>query len=430
MLDAERDLLVRGIAAAKAGGKDEARFFLEKFLRLEPAMEMRTEAWRYLAEISDSSSEKRDYIGRILAVDPADGDARRELALLDGRLDPADIVNPDRVPQPAPSATAMMTGERLSCPRCGSGRLVAGADGKTLVCQHCRYEEPIVQRGHDAVHDRDFTATMWTAKGHRTAERTVAFACGGCGASFLLPPGIQSCTCPFCGSVHVNPDAESREFITPAAMLPFGHAAPDVLETLRSEISQEPASGPLPVYIPVWMFTFVGTVRWTGDEHDQERFGSQPEKISGDYAVIDQVALVCGTARLPEPLQHLVDTFDLSALRACDPRQLAGYPVATYQLTLDEASVVGRRKALKALDAAVREELGDIPHLEMTFARVGVDTFMLLLLPFWIAQYGPPDERRLVFVNGQTRTIGQNAQEPGLIARIARWAGLSREPEA
>lgn len=125
MLDVGRDLLVRGIAAAKAGGKDEARFFLEKFLRLDPPMEMRTEAWRYLAEITDHPSEKRDYIGRILAFDPTDGSARRALALLDGRLDPADIVNPDRVP---PLGTfcdsrdrrraALMSAMRIGSPRC------------------------------------------------------------------------------------------------------------------------------------------------------------------------------------------------------------------------------------------------------------------------------------------------------------------------
>lgn len=429
MFDAERDLLVRGVAAAKAGSKDEARFFLEKLLRLDPPMEMRVDAWQYLAEIADDPAEKRDHIGRAVAADPTNGSIRRALALLDGRLDPADIVNPDRLSPLDSSATTATSGERLSCPQCGSGRLIAASDGQRLVCEHCHYEEAIVFRSADTTGDRDFTATMWTAKGHRTAERTVAFECGSCGASFVLPSGVQSLACSFCGSVHLHSESQSRELLTPDAVLPFGTSASEVRDTLQSELRNEPASDPLPVFLPVWMFTFAGTVRWTGYEPNRDSFASQKEPRSGKYTVIEQVALVCATPRLPQPLQHLVEEFDLSALRAYDPRQLAGYPVATYQITLDAATIAARRKALKALAPVVREEIANLVDLEITFTHVGVDTFRLLLLPFWIAQSGPPDERELTFVNGQNGAIGQNAREPGLLSRIARLAGFSPDSD-
>jgi ribosomal protein S27AE len=174
MLNVDRDLLVRGIAAAKAGNKDQARFFLEKFLDEDPPIEMRVEAWRYLAELSDDMADKRDYIGRILTFDSTDGGARRALAVLDGRLDPADIVNPERLTPLVSPETAAIHGERLSCPRCGSGRLVAGPDGLTLVCEHCHYEEPIVRRGDAAADEnRDIAATMWTAKADGQTDRGV-----------------------------------------------------------------------------------------------------------------------------------------------------------------------------------------------------------------------------------------------------------------
>src|SRR6185295_8650113 len=135
MIDDGRDLLILGIAAAKDGRRDEARRYLELCLLNDPQTDTRLQAWRYLAEVSDNTAEKRDYLDRVLAVDPTDGTARRALAILDGRLNPSDVVNPDRI---APGLAAHSVGvqtdgsspagaERLSCPRCGSGRMVAGS---------------------------------------------------------------------------------------------------------------------------------------------------------------------------------------------------------------------------------------------------------------------------------------------------------------
>jgi hypothetical protein len=265
---------------------------------------------------------------------------------------------------------------------------------------------------------------MWTARGHRRAERTIAFVCGGCGASFLLPPGIQSLTCPFCGSVHVDSESAAREFIAPDGAVPFGPPAADVLATLRSATKSEPLAGPYAVYLPVWMLTFAGEVHWTGYEQEREGLESRMEKVSGERTVIEQPALVCAVSQLPQSLEHVVDEFDLAALVPYDPRQLAGLPLATCQLTLDEASIPARRKAVEALRMVVREELSHVARLEMTFGRLGVDSFKLLLLPFWIAHVGLSETRQLVFVNGQTGAIGENARQPGLLSWIARLAGF------
>jgi hypothetical protein len=301
---------------------------------------------------------------------------------------------------------------------------VTAADGKMLVCEHCHYEQPIGAGQDAAVPDHDFAATMWTAKGHQRAERTLAFVCGGCGASFLLPPGVQSLTCPFCGSVHVTSEAAPREFITPDAVVPFKATAAGALQALRSSGTTEPVSGPSAVHLPVWMFIFAGEVRWTGWEQEQEGLNSRRVKISGDHTVIEQSALVSASPRLPEALHHMVDGFDLSALVPYDPRQLAGRPVVAYQITLDEASIEARRKAIEALRKEVAEDHDDVFSIEMTFGRVGIDTFKLLLLPFWTAQLGGPPARRTVFINGQTGIVGEDAGPPGLLSRIARLAGF------
>src|SRR5262245_54477000 len=169
----DRDLLVRGLAAARGGEKGLARKYLQLFLAIDPPTNQQIEALNALAEIAETDSEKRDYVTRVLAFDPINGTARRTLAILDGRLHPDDIVNPDRLPPlqtPPPSDVF-----RLTCPRCGSGQMSPAPNGTALVCEHCGYSEAIASQPARAVRDQDFYAAMWSAKGHRSGERTRTF---------------------------------------------------------------------------------------------------------------------------------------------------------------------------------------------------------------------------------------------------------------
>ncbi|MGH9173462.1 MAG: hypothetical protein ACRD1H_03840, partial [Vicinamibacterales bacterium] len=75
-----RDLIMRGIAAAKANRRQEARTLLEQALRAEPGVRDRIRAWRYLSEISETVAEKRSFLEKILVADASDGSARRALA--------------------------------------------------------------------------------------------------------------------------------------------------------------------------------------------------------------------------------------------------------------------------------------------------------------------------------------------------------------
>src|SRR5690554_6104979 len=137
-----RDLLTRGVAAAKAGDKEEARFYLEWLLITNPTDDQRAEAWLWLAIISDEEEEKRHFLDEILSRNPAHARARRQLAILQGRLQPDDIVNPEtlaaraRSNEPAQAEPA----RRFTCPRCAS-RLVFTPDGSSLHCEHCDYRE-------------------------------------------------------------------------------------------------------------------------------------------------------------------------------------------------------------------------------------------------------------------------------------------------
>ena len=100
MSETARELLVRGVAAAKTGqarDREEARFYLEWVLRSDDAAsDQKASAWLWLSQIEDDPQKKRDCLENVLGWDPANGPARRGLAILDGRLKPEDIIDPDK----------------------------------------------------------------------------------------------------------------------------------------------------------------------------------------------------------------------------------------------------------------------------------------------------------------------------------------------
>src|SRR5512146_3083832 len=213
MSDATRDLLVRGIAAFKARDFGEARHYLEWLLRLEPPVDQRLDALMCLVEISRDPVEQRSLLEDALALDPADPRPRRRLAILEGRLDPAQIVDPDRLPAAAaltPDA-ADSGARRFTCPTCG-GRMVFTPDGQSLVCEYCAGRErsvtqiqeqhapqvgfygpsskppagsPSASESAAGVPEEDFTVAMATARGHLAPARQHILACQGCGAGFI-----------------------------------------------------------------------------------------------------------------------------------------------------------------------------------------------------------------------------------------------------
>ena len=64
----------------------------------------------------------------ILANDPTEARARRKLAILDGKLKPDEIVDPDHLAQPPPDTQEANDPKRFICPKCG-GRMTYTPDG-------------------------------------------------------------------------------------------------------------------------------------------------------------------------------------------------------------------------------------------------------------------------------------------------------------
>ena len=422
--DAGHDLLVRGIAAAKSNSRSEARFFLERALASSPAMPDRIQAWRYLADLSESPAEKREYIGKILAVDPTDGLARRGLAILEGRLEPADVIDPEHLP-PQSTGPQAASGRRFACRQCGSPDVFYAPDGHSLVCEQCRHSEPVDAAGAlEPPTANDFAAAMWAARGHRRPIATQSFACKACGAAFLLRPEVLSLTCPYCRSVYVIEQLDRREFIPPDAIIPFAISQDDAARRLREWMQKEEMAEhitpPRGVYQPVWIFGFLGEVEWRGMGHSRD----QAAPMSGSYVVVDCFVRVAAGRGLTNSPTAIVDEFDVGTLVPYDPQQLADWPAETYAISLEDAAVAARQRALAKLRPEVTDSVGPaVQDLQMHFLKVGIDSFQLVLLPLWLASVDHRGSSFRVIVNGRTGTMWADRPTHGIRGWVARWLG-------
>ncbi len=418
MQDNLRDLLTRGVAAARAGQAEEARFFLEWLLRSEPPSAELLEAWYWLGEVSPDPAEKRRCLEEVLARDPADPRARRALAILDGRLKPEDIVDPDRLSVQTAAGPTPAEARRFTCPKCG-GRMVYAPDGQALVCDHCARREA---RDATAAARQDFTVAMATARGHRVPVAARAFDCQGCGTPFLLGPQAISVTCPYCGSAHVVDETNSRELIPPDGLIPIGLTAPQAAQALQAwlvheklQVRTEALQG---LYLPVWAFDLAGQAPWAGMEYDSRRRAWMP--ISGVEVVLEDNVCVAASDRLPGPAREVLGTFDLNAARPYDPSYLADWPAETYQRAMSDAALLARQRAFAGCRARVeRDVLRQIKNVQISSAGIAVDSYRLLLVPVWLGAFDLEGRRYTVAINGVSGEVHGEKPRSG----VAEWLG-------
>ncbi len=437
MSESARDLLIRGIAAAKAQDKDEARFYLEWALRTDADRQQKAEAWLWLSEISDDPADKRNCLEEVLAIDPANAVARRGLAILDGRLDPADIIDPDRhsvAPQEEPSQPVKT--HRFICQQCG-GKMGFKPDGKSLRCEYCGHEQTLLAalNAGAMVQEHDFIVALATAKGHSKPVGMHPFECQGCGASFLLASNALSLSCAYCGSAHVVELPETRQLIPPEGLIPFRVSEQAARRAFREWLKEKKLQGKTQVtpvrgfYLPTWTFDLVGEIRWQCQTYRDDSiefdvrgipvsFSNRSHRLlreEGSHPVLEDDILVPASQKLPADL--IVDAakgYALSGVVPYDEAYLADWPAEVYDVSVSDASLVARRemleKARRSVQTHLSASLGYVKDLRLNTSGVLVESFKLILLPVWVARYYNEGEVYHVVINGQTGDVW--AQEP------------------
>ncbi len=426
-----RTLLLQGIEAAKEGHAADAYYYLEWVLRSEASDAQYADAWLWLSKIYDEAADKRLCLEHALAHQPLNPIARRGIAVLDGRLQADEIIDPNQQrerPAAGSDPQAVKT-EQFQCPRCAA-RMNYTPDNKALVCEFCHYRQELdtpeahvqTDYGIGGI-EKDFIAALSTAKGHSQPVAMRLLQCMGCAVEFVLAPETLSLTCPYCDAVYVTETAETRELLPPQALIPFATTQDDVKLTLRAWVKQHKIERPrvspiVGMYVPVWTFDIGGELIWRGFQ----RRGDNWVQVSGSHHLLRDDVLIPATQKRSKPLGPAIHEFDYDGLVAYDSRFLADWPAERYQLTLAEASLQARKQVVTDIRRH-SHQLTDgesIKDFSLNTMNMVVESYKLILLPLWLIHLQVDDAMYDVVVNGQNgRVYGEHPQS--LAGKLFSW---------
>jgi hypothetical protein len=426
MTEYDNDLLKEGILRYKAKEYDEARNFFERALDTADDMETRLQASLYLGRLTDDPQRKRRFLEDALAMDIFNAEARRELAILDGRLQRGMIVNPDKLPAQSAGREKVET-NRFTCPKCG-GRMVYTPDGVSLICEYCSRSENLATK--PAEKQQDFIIAMADGRGFRKTVSVKTFQCGGCGATFLLPPKQLSATCAYCGSNHVLVLHGKKDLVEPDAILPMTTTPKQAEDSLSHWLKQAHiqvqgrVEAPAGVFLPIWSFDITGSIPWAGKIMQDKR--EQP--VSGEKTFYFTNLGIPATRTMRELLVKHLPEYDLA--RACDfdRRFLAGWMAEIPEFSMAETSLDARQTAVKNVRALIRQDFDNVQDLTYATSGMSVVAFRLILLPAWILHISVQGQTARVFINGYCGAVHTDlpGQEPGWVETLVEGGKLLR----
>lgn len=409
--DFDNDLLREAIMHIKASEFEMARNYLERALEVADDNTTRMQVNYYLAMITNDPHQKRNYLEETLAIDPTHADARKALAILDGKLKADEIVDADHLSAQS-TQTQNARAERFTCPKCGS-RMVFAPDGRSLVCELCRRQQIL---GPDAsANEQDFILAMANGQGQRKPVAMKTFICQGCGANFLLPPQMISETCAYCGSVYVL--AGTRELISPDSIIPMAfdqHGAALRLVGWMEQHKITPSGKlqpPRGLYLPVWTFDIVGSVPWSGTLYRDKHV----VPVSGVQSVLFNDLAVYGTSKLADLLPHIIKDFQWTRAPAYDPRYLAGWPAEIYEVKMADASLDARKQAVSNIRATIYDQEAGVQNLYYSTSGLSVMSFRLVLISVWVTEYTIDGNAYRVIINGQSGSVFGETLSHGIL---------------
>ena len=425
--------LTQGVAAVKQNQVDEAVYELSFVLRTRSTDEERGEAWYWLSQLFADPEEKRVCLEHALALVPQLGPAQRALAVLEGRLSPEEIINPNTVHDERTAETETAVSQKFACPQCDAGMRFDAAQ-ELLHCAFCGLTQTVAEqaaavgekngRFGQGAFEQDFVAALSTAKGHLQPINLRVLTCQSCTTEFMLAPEMVSVTCPYCESVFVTDIAESADIMPPHAMLPFRLPESKAAQIRRRWLKEHrvPVTNLPPlhgVYQPVWTFDMGGEVTWRGEVKRNDSY----VPVSGSRLLFFDDVLVPGGKQVTRQLVQAITSFELSQLEPYDARYLASWPAERYTLPLADASLQGRSRVLKKLRKRPQEVARyheTVYNIRLNFSGLVVESFKLLLLPLWIGHYQADGQPYELLINGQTGEVVGERPLRGL-GKLVGW---------
>ncbi len=424
-----QSLLRNAVISAKNGEYKLAEQYLDRVFAATDDHDTLAEAWYRLSEITSDPAEKRKMVENALSHNMTHAQARRSLAILDGKIKSEEVVDPDALPA-APQEDVKADAQRFTCPKCG-GRMVYSPDGRSLVCEFCARDENLSSTGGKGADEQDFFAAMATVRGHSKPVARQVFHCQGCGAEFILPPGVISATCAYCASPHVVSLAETRALLDPDAIIPHVFDQRRAIRILVDWVRQHeftPQGKVIPprgFYLPVWTFDVGGSIDYRGESEPDEidvvlLQQPSPGREQGSYPVLVDDLSIPASSKLERRVEPLIATYDLRQAKPYDPRYLSDWPAEVYDVPLADASLAARSQAYARYKKILPQKFAHLENFKMSSANLAIDSYKLLLLPLWMTVVPYEDKEYVVLVNGQTGTV-QGEVPPGAQKSIKGW---------
>lgn len=396
----------------------------------------------WLGRLEDDPDVRMKHVKHVLALQPNNGEAMREMMILKGELDPDADFNDFTEAEVRHADGAVAAKIRtIKCPRCGSPNMSDDdASDNILVCDSCGYkiDKPKTTGGGlqsltAALIKRRSQDVVWIV-GSRTLK------CNGCGAERTLGRSQMSSECPFCGSRQVIEQDALGSLTQPEGIVPFRVPKQEALEQVKlatkstmeklkgffveNRISRTEISG---VFLPFWVFDGMVDITHTYEMVEN----GQQDKTSGTIRLLAGDLGGIGNFRSSNTLRSITERFNDALLnlpipafkqpptelvlrtgkfdygRAVDykPDFIAQHAAELYTIDFDKASMEVRGTVSEVMRRKYHRDDGYYRTTNI-MAMMTQATFRLMLVPMWAVTIFEKDgDVRPVLVNGQTGQV-------------------------
>ncbi|HIP70099.1 MAG TPA: TFIIB-type zinc ribbon-containing protein [Anaerolineae bacterium] len=313
----------------------------------------------------------------------------------------------------------------FTCPNCG-GETAYSADNGGLTCTYCGYYEPPKQKVVGKQADEfEFTAETMERVAHGWGVERKELVCNVCAARTTISTDELTHTCPFCGSNQVIQVKVPQDVLRPRFLIPF-KTTTDQCRQISAEWLESSWMIPrglrhlarkaeyTPIYIPFWTFDAVTDAAWRAEVAHTKTYRSGGKtrtktvwkwESGRAHLNIDDM-LVTGTNKLSQLLLQRLRGYNLHELVPYDATYLAGLKAQAYDVNLEDAWEVARRRMREQTKKACKSQAS---NRRMRNFSMNLDfedeSWRYILLPLYLTTYQYDGRAWQIMINGQNGVI-------------------------